>query len=52
MPVHIVFLLKTVEVLQLQFLDKVVAVFFVQFIDGVDVPVIMQRRVCSLGHSR
>ena len=32
--------------------DKVVDVFFVQFIDGVDVPMIMQRRVCSLGHSR
>ena len=43
--VHIVFfVLKTVEVPQLQFLDKVVDVFFVQFIDGVDVPVIMQRR--------
>ena len=44
--VHVVFfVLKTVEVLELQFLDKVVDVFFVQFIDGVDVPVIMQRRV-------
>ena len=38
-------MLKIVEVPQLQFLDKVVDVFFVQFIDGVDVPVIMQRRV-------
>ena len=47
--VHVVFLvLKTVEVPQLQYLDKVVDVFFVQFIDGVDVPVIMQRRVVSL----
>ena len=31
---------------------RVVDVFFVQFIDGVYVPVIMQRRICSLGHSR
>ena len=46
--VHVVFVvLKTVEVPQLQYLDKVVDVFFVQFIDGVDVPVIMQRRVVS-----
>ena len=41
---HVVFfVLKTVEVPQLQFLDKVVDVLFVQFIGGVDVPVIMQR---------
>ena len=41
---HVVFfVLKTVEVPQLQFLDKVVYVFFVQFIGGVDVSVIMQR---------
>ena len=45
---HVVFfVLKTVEVPQLQFLDKVVDVFFVQFIGGVDVPVIMLRRVVS-----
>ena len=31
---------------------RVVDVFFVQIIDGVDVPVLMQRRICSLGHSR
>ena len=31
---------------------RVVDDFFVQFIDGVDVPVLMQRRNCSLGHSR
>ena len=39
------FVLKTVEVPPLQYLDKVVDVFFVQFIDGMDVPVIMERRV-------
>ena len=33
-------------------LVQVVDVFFVQFIDGVDVPVLMQRCMCSLGHSR
>ena len=44
--VHVVFVvLKTVEVPRLQYLDKVVDDFFVQFIDGVDVPVIMQRRL-------
>ena len=38
------FVLKIVEVPQLQYLVKVVDVFFVQFIDSVDVPVLMQRR--------
>ena len=49
--------------LDVQFLDtvfdmpfvvyvRVVDVFFVQFIDGVDVPVLIQRRIFSLGHSR
>ena len=43
--VHVVFfVLKTVEVPQLQYLDKVVAVFFVQFIKVADVPVIIQRQ--------
>ena len=46
------FELRTVEVPQLPFLDKVIDVFFVQFIDGVDVPVHVQRRKGSLGHSR
>ena len=41
--VHVVFfVLKTVEVPQLQYLDKVVDDFFVQFIEVVDVPVIMR----------
>ena len=43
--VHVVFfVLKTVEVPQLQYLDKVVANFFVQFIKVADVPVIIQRQ--------
>ena len=43
--VHVVFfVLQTVEVPQLQYLDLVVDDFFVQFIEAVDVPVIIQRR--------
>ena len=46
--VHVVLVvLKTLEVPQLQYLIKVLDVFFVQFIDGLDVPVIMQRRLVS-----